>query len=417
MQSHVLDQVFRRESGRVLATLIRQLGDFELAEDALQDAIAKALERWPREGIPERPGAWLTTVARRRSVDLLRRRRTHSELPELAAETHDTDDGPVAVSGIDDDRLRLVFTCCHPALAQPAQVALALRTLGGLSTREIARAFVEPEATTAQRLVRAKQKIRDARIPYEVPRRDDLPERITAVLETVYLIFNEGYSATEAELYLRPDLCREAIRLGRLLVEQLLDEAEPRGLTALMLLHHARRASRVGADGGIVPLEEQDRSTWDRDEIAEGTKLLDSAVAMRRPGPYQIQAAIAALHANAPTAADTDWPQIAALYGGLIRHMPTPIVQLNAAAALAMCGRFDEGLDWVNRLAALDELRDYHLLWAARADLLRRAGRNQEAADDYRRALVLVKSPAERFYLERRLRAVTAEVRDRDAGA
>jgi RNA polymerase sigma-70 factor (ECF subfamily) len=414
MLSHVLDQVFRRESGRVLAALIRQLGDFDLAEDALQDAIAKALERWPREGIPEKPGAWLTTVARRRSVDLLRRRRSHTELPELATDTHDTDDGPVAVSGIDDDRLRLVFTCCHPALAQPAQVALALRTLGGLSTREIARAFVEPEVTTAQRLVRAKQKIRDARIPYEVPTRDDLPERIAAVLETVYLIFNEGYSATEVESYLRPDLCREAIRLGRLLVELLPDEAEPRGLTALMLLHHARRASRIGPDGGIVPLEEQDRSTWDRLEIAEGTKLLDAAVAMRRPGPYQIQAAIAALHANAPTAADTDWPQIAALYGGLIRHLPTPIVQLNAAAALAMCGRFDDGLDWVNRLAAMDEMCDYHLLWAARADLLRRAGRNAEAADDYRRALGLVKSPAERIYLERRLREVMT---DRDAGA
>jgi RNA polymerase sigma-70 factor (ECF subfamily) len=409
VQSHVLDQVFRRESGRVLATLIRQLGDFDLAEDAFQDAIARALERWPREGIPDKPAAWLTTVARRRSVDLVRRRRPHGELPDLPSEELDMDEGPVAVSGIDDDRLRLVFTCCHPALAQPAQVALALRTLGGLSTREIARAFIEPEATTAQRLVRAKQKIRDARIPYEVPRREDLPERIAAVLETIYLIFNEGYSATEAESYLRPDLCREAIRLGCLLVELLPDEAEPRGLAALMLLHHARRAARVGADGGIVPLEEQDRSQWDRDEIRQGTEMLDTAVALRRPGPYQIQAAIAALHANAPTAADTDWPQIAALYGGLIRHTPTPIVQLNAAVALAMCGQFDEGLDWVDRLSTFDDLQDYHLLWAARADLLRRAGRATEAAKDYRRALELVKSPAERIYLERRLREVLAD--------
>lgn len=409
MLSHVLDQVFRRESGRVLATLIRQLGDFDLAEDAFQDAVARALEHWPKEGIPDNPAAWLTTVARRRSIDLVRRRRTHGELPEVAVPAIDLDDGPVAVSGIDDDRLRLVFTCCHPALAQTAQVALALRTLGGLSTREIARAFVEQEATTAQRLVRAKTKIRCAGIPYEVPRRDELPERLAAVLEVIYLIFNEGYSAAEADSYLRPDLCREAIRLGRLAIELLPDEAEPRGLTALMLLHHARRASRIGPDGGIVPLEEQDRAKWDRDEIRDGTGILDEAVAMRRSGPYQIQAAIAALHANAPTAGDTDWPQIAALYGGLVRRMPTPVVQLNAAVALAMCGRFDESLDWLNRLTEFKELSDYHLLWAARADLLRRAARNAEAAADYRRALELVKSAAERIYLERRLREVGAD--------
>jgi RNA polymerase sigma-70 factor (ECF subfamily) len=407
MLSQVLDQVFRREAGRVLATLIRQLGDFDLAEDALQDAVARALERWPTEGMPANPAAWLTTVARRRSIDLVRRRKPHGELPDVAAEEPDGEDGPAAVSGIDDDRLRLVFTCCHPALARPAQVALALRTLGGLSTREIARAFVEPEATTAQRLVRAKAKIRGARIPYEVPRRDDLPDRLAAVLEVVYLIFNEGYAATEAESYLRPDLCGEAIRLGRLVVELLPDEPEPRGLTALMLLHHARRAARVGPDGGIVPLEEQDRSAWDRAEIRDGTALLDSALPMRRPGPYQIQAAIAALHANAPTPADTDWPQIAALYGGLLRYTPTGVVQLNAAVAMAMSGRLAEGLDWIDRLAGLEELRDYHLLPAARADLLRRMGRRNEAATEYRRALDLVKSPAERIYLDRRLREVS----------
>jgi RNA polymerase sigma-70 factor (ECF subfamily) len=405
--SHVLDQVFRREAGRVLATLIRQLGDFDLAEDALQDAVARALERWPTEGIPANPAAWLTTVARRRSIDLVRRRKSHGPLPEVPVDSADVEDGPASVSGIEDDRLRLVFTSCHPALARPAQVALALRTLGGLSTREIARAFVEPEATTAQRLVRAKGKIRDARIPYEVPTRADLPDRLAAVLEVVYLIFNEGYAAAEADSYLRPDLCSEAIRLGRLLVELLPDEAEPRGLTALMLLHHARRASRVGADGGIVPLEEQNRSTWDRALIAEGTALLDSALPIRRPGPYQIQAAIAALHANAPTPADTDWPQIAALYGGLLRHTPTVVVQLNAAAALAMCGELANGLDWMDRLAQAGELQDYHLLPAARADLLRRAGRSLEAAAEYRRALELVKSPAERIYLERRLREVS----------
>src|SRR5262245_39350354 len=407
MLSQVLDQVFRREAGRVLATLIRLLGDFDLAEDALQDAIARALERWPKEGIPSNPAAWLTTVARRRSIDLARRRKSHGEVSDFAAEPIDTEEGPATVSGIDDDRLRLVFTCCHPAFAQPAQVALALRTLGGLSTREIARAFVEPETTTAERLVRAKQKMRAARIPYEVPQREDLPQRIAAVLEVIYLIFNEGYSATETESYLRPDLCSEAIRLGRLMVELLPDEAEPRGLTALMLLHHARRAARVGSDGGIIPMEEQDRTVWDRDEIADGTALLDSAVALRRPGPYQIQAAVASLHANAPTAADTDWPQIAALYGGLIRHTPTLVVQLNAAAALAMCGRLEDGLDWMNRLAEVKWLRDYHLLPAARADLLRRAGRLEESATEYRRALELVKAPAERFYLERRLREVS----------
>src|SRR5262245_38144112 len=407
MLSQVLDQVFRREAGRVLATLIRQLGDFDLAEDALQDAIARALERWPREGMPANPAAWLTTVARRRSVDLVRRRKTHGQLPDVAAQAPEPEEGPATVSGIEDDRHRLVFTCCHPALAQPAQVALALRTLAGLSTREIARAFVEPEATTAQRLVRAKAKIRDARIPYEVPRREDLPERLTAVLEVIYLIFNEGYSAAEADSYLRPDLCREAIRLGRLLVELLPDEPEVRGLTALMLLHHARRAARVGLDGGIVPLEEQDRSTWDRAEIQEGTALLDSALPMRRSGPYQIQAAIAALHANALAPADTDWPQIAALYGGLVRRMPTGVIQLNAAVALAMCGRFAEGLDWIERLTGLEELKGYHLLPAARADLLRRAGRLAEAIEEYRRALAIVKSPAERIYLERRLREVS----------
>jgi RNA polymerase sigma-70 factor (ECF subfamily) len=408
MLSQVLDQVFRREGGRVRATLIRQLGDFDLAEDALQDAIARALERWPAEGIPANPAAWLTTVARRRSVDLLRRRKPHGVLPDVSAESVEADDGPATVSGIEDDRLRLVFTCCHPALAQPAQVALALRTLGGLSTREIARAFVEPEATTAQRLVRAKGKIRGARIPYEVPRREDLPDRLAAVLAVVYLIFNEGYGAAEAELYLRPDLCGEAIRLGRLLVELLPDEPEPRGLLALMLLHHARRAARLGPDGGIVPLDEQDRSTWDRDEIREGTAILDLALPMRRPGPYQIQAAIASLHANARNPAATDWPQIAALYGGLLRYTPTAVVQLNAAAALAMCGRMEAGIEMIDRLADSEELREYHLLWAARADLLRRVGHLSESAADYRRALELVKSPAERLYLERRLREVTS---------
>ena len=351
---------------------------------------------------------WLTTVARRRSVDLLRRRRegqAASDLPD-AADDDDLDDGPVAVSGIDDDRLRLVFTCCHPALAQPAQVALALRTLGGLSTREIARAFVEPEATTAQRLVRAKAKIRSARIPYAVPAREDLAERTAAVLEVIYLIFNEGYAAAEATTYVRADLCREAIRLGRMLVDLLPDEPEPRGLTALMLLHDSRRATRLGADGAIVPLEEQVRSMWDADAIRAGTAILDDALRFKRAGPYQIQAAIASLHANAATAAATDWPQIAGLYGALLRYTPTAVVQLNAAVALAMAGRLADGLDWIDRLAGREELRGYHLLPAAQADLLRRAGRQKEAAAEYRRALDLVKAPSERLYLERRLREI-----------
>ncbi len=404
MLAAILDRVFRTEGGRVRATLIRQLGDFDLAEDALQDAVAKALERWPADGIPAKPAAWLLTVARRRSVDLLRRRKPHNTVPELAEDSDD--DGPATVSGIEDDRLRLLFTCCHPSLAQPAQVALALRTLGGLTTREIARGFVEPEATTAQRLVRAKQKIRAAKIPYIVPDREALPERLAAVLEVVYLIFNEGYSATDAEAYLRPDLCGEAIRLGRLVVELLPDEAEPRGLTALMLLHHSRHTSRIGPDRELVPLEDQDRATWDRAMLASGTALLDSAVALRAPGPYQLQAAIAALHANAPSSSETDWPQIAALYGALVRQTPTPVVQLNAAVAHALAGQLAEGLDWIDRLA--DELRDYHLLPAARADLLRRAGRVAESADSYRHALELVTAPAERAFLERRLREVTS---------
>ena len=406
MLATILDQTFRRESGRVLAALIRHFGDFDLAEDALQDAVARALERWPRDGIPENPAAWLTTVARRRSVDLLRRRREGQAAGDLPDATDDFEDGPVTVSGIDDDRLRLMFTCCHPALARPAQVALALRTLGGLSTREIARAFVEPEATTAQRLVRAKAKIRSARIPYAVPEREDLAERTAAVLEVIYLIFNEGYAAAEAATYIRADLCGEAIRLGRMLVDLLPDQPEPRGLTALMLLHNSRRSTRIGSDGAIVPLEEQDRSHWEAEAIRDGTAMLDSALILKRPGPYQIQAAIASLHANAANAAATDWPQIASLYGALLRHAPTAVVQLNAAVALAMAGRLADGLDWIDRLAGREELRGYHFLPAAQADLLRRAGRQKEAAAEYRRALDLVKALSERLYLERRLREV-----------
>jgi RNA polymerase sigma-70 factor (ECF subfamily) len=408
MISSILEQVFRREAGRVLAGLIRFTGDFDLAEDALQDAFARALVAWSRDGLPDNPGAWLATAARRRALDLIRRRNTRAagELIDLSELLEEADAGPVAISGVEDDRLRLLFTCCHPALAQQAQVALALRTLGGLSTRDIARAFVEPEATTAQRLVRAKQKIRDARIPYEVPQKEDLPERLAAVLACVYLIFNEGHTATEGPSLVRPDLCLEATRLARLVVELLPQEAEARGLLALALLTDARRPARIGNDGQFVPLEEQDRTLWARDKIAEGTAALDAAIPLRRPGPYQIQAAIASLHANAPSPEKTDWPQIAALYGALLRHAPTPVVELNAAVALAMATKVTDGLDWIARIEERGELAGYHLLAASKADLFRRAGRKAEAAAAYREALALVTNPAERAYLVRRLREV-----------
>ena len=407
MLTHAIDSICRSEGPRVLAGLIRRFGEFELAEDALQDAFAKALALWPGQGLPDAPAAWLTTVARRRAVDLLRRRASGpvytDEPPDLAAPEPDDETDPALHSGLDDDRLRLVFTCCHPAIAQPAQMALALRTLCGLSTREIARAFLEPEATTAQRLVRVQRKILDARIPYEVPARALLPERLQAVLGVVYLVFNEGYASTEHDGLVRPDLCAEAIRLGRLLVELMPDEPEVRGLLALMLLHDARRPARVDDDGALVPLEAQDRSRWQRPAIAEGLRELDGALAARRRGPYQLQAAIAALHARAARAEDTDWPQIAALYGGLLQEQPSAVVELNAAVALAMAEGPARGLAWIDRLAEADELRGYHLLPAARADLLRRLGRRHEAGLAYAAALALVRSPAERRYLERRL--------------
>ena len=408
MLTPIIDGICRAEGPRLLAGLIRRVGDFELAEDAMQDAFTKALEVWPAQGLPAAPAAWLTTVARRRALDLLRRRATGplytDEPPDMAApEAEAGDVDTAALSGVEDDRLRLVFTCCHPAIAQPAQVALALRTLGGLSTREIARAFLEPEATTAQRLVRAKRKILDARIPYEVPARELLPERLQAVLGVVYLIFNEGYATTEHDGLVRPDLCAEAIRLARLLAVLIPDEPEVQGLLALMLLHDARRATRIGDDGALVPLEEQDRGRWQRGEIEEGLVVLEAALRQRRRGPYQLQAAIAALHAQAPRADETDWRQIAVLYDGLLSEQPGPVVELNAAVALAMAQGPEHGLAWIERLAQGGELDGYHLLPAARADLLRRLGRRAEAAEAYRAALALVRNPAERLYLERRL--------------
>jgi RNA polymerase sigma-70 factor, ECF subfamily len=400
--ARIVEEVVHSDGARVLAGLIRLTGDFESAEDALQEAYARALVVWRRDGIPERPAAWLNTVSRRIALDRIRRDRT-TVLPddlELAAPEAESEE----MHEIEDDRLRLLFTCCHPALSPEARCGLALRTLGGLSTREIARAFVEPEATTAQRLVRAQRKIRDARIPYEVPPREKLPERLGTVLSVLYLIFNEGYASTDAPSLLRPDLVVEAIRLARLTVELLPDEAEAKGLLALMLLTDARRAARLSPDGELVLLEEQDRALWHRAQIEEGKHLLDEALALRAPGPYQIQAAVASLHAQAATAAETDWPQIAALYASLLRVTPTPIVELNAAVALGMATTLDAALERIARIEASGALAAYYLLPASKADLLRRLGRKSDAAAAYGDALALATNPAERRYLERRMR-------------
>jgi RNA polymerase sigma-70 factor (ECF subfamily) len=399
--SRIVEHVIRSDGARILAGLIRLAGDFDAAEDALQEAYARALASWPRDGIPRNPAAWLNTVSRRLVLDRLRRRPT-VDLPEnIAAPTLAAaeEENP---SGIEDDRLRLLFTCCHPALAAQASCALALRTLGGLTTREIARAFVEPEATTAQRIVRAKRKIREAGIPYEVPARERLTARLDTVLSVLYLIFNEGYTSTDAPSLLRPDLASEGIRLARLAVELMPAQAEARGLLSLMLLTDARRAARVTAGGELVPLEAQDRALWNRAQIEEGTRLLDETLARREVGPYQIQAAIAALHSQAESAAATDWPQIAALYEVLRGAMPTPVVELNAAVALGMAASVDAALERIARLESGGALARYHLLPAAKAELLLRSGRREAAARAYDDALALVTNPAERRYLERR---------------
>ena len=398
-----IEEVFRAERARVLATTIRACnGDFDLAEEATQDSFAAALQRWPVEGTPDEPRAWLTNVARNKAVDAIRRR------VKLRAIVAAEDSKPEAVAfehvAVTDDRLRLIYTCCHPALAPEAQIALTLRTLGGLTTEEIARAFLTAPVTMAQRLVRAKSKIKEAKIPYVVPEASELAERTDQVMSVVYLIFNEGYAATMGDAWVRRDLCREAIRLGRLLVE-LTDGAEAKGLLALMLLHDSRRDARTDETGDIVLLEDQDRTAWDRAEIDEALALVP--IALRGgPGPYALQAAIAALHANAPDAAETDWPQIAALYNELYRRVPTPVIALNQAVAIAMWQGPALGLPRIDALKG--ELADYHLWHAARADLLRRLDRKKEAATAYRAALACVGSAPERRFLERRLAEVTS---------
>jgi RNA polymerase sigma-70 factor (ECF subfamily) len=397
-----VSQAFREQRGQVVATLIRTTGDWDLAEECAQDAFALALQRWPRDGVPRRPGAWLTTAARNRATDRLRREATGAaKLREVAARAREA--GPEEGSGVPDDLLRLMFTCCHPALALESRVALTLRTLAGLTTAEIARALLVSEPAMAKRLVRARQKIRHAGIPYRVPPAHLLPERTPAVLAVLYLLFNEGYSATAGADLVRQELTGEAIRLARVLARLMPTEPEVTGLLALMLLHEARSAARLDHTGELVTLEEQDRSRWDAAKIAEGVALLDDALRRGRPGPYQVQAAIAACHATAAEAGDTDWRQIAILYRHLARLVPSPVVELNRAAAVGMAGGPAAGLRLVGALEASGRLAGYHLLPATRADLLRRLGRTAAAEAAYREALALAATDTERRFLRRRL--------------
>jgi RNA polymerase sigma-70 factor, ECF subfamily len=399
-----VEAVYRSESRRVLATLIRLLGDFDLAEEAVHDAFAAAVEQWPRAGVPANPRAWLVSAGRFKAIDRARRRaRFDASIVEIAERLEGAGDVPGRDDeSVADDQLRLIFTCCHPALPPEAQVGLTLREVCGLTTEEIARAFLVAAPTIAQRIVRAKAKIRDARIPYQVPEPSELPDRLDSVLQVVYLVFNEGYYASSGSSLTRPDVSGEAIRLGRLLVE-LLPEPEALGLLALMLLHESRRDARTSAAGELVLLDEQDRSRWDREQIAEGTALVERALASRRFGPYTLQAAIAAVHAEAPRAAVTDWAQIVALYDALARADPSPVVELNRAAAIAMRDGPAAALPLVDAILARGDLRDYHLAHAARADLCRRLGRAAEARASYERALQLTQQAPQRRFLERRL--------------
>jgi RNA polymerase sigma-70 factor, ECF subfamily len=400
-----VDAVYRTESRRVLATLIRLLGDFDIAEEALHDAFAAAVEQWPGEGVPSNPRAWLVSAGRFKAIDRMRRRARFEVQVEDGTELADAvaaEAAPDEHEGVEDDRLRLIFTCCHPALAPDAQVALTLREVCGMTTEEIARAYLSSPATVAQRIVRAKAKIRDARIPYEIPGRAELPERLDSVLRAIYLVFNEGYLASSGDALTRHDLSAEAIRLGRLLVE-LLPEPEAVGLLALMLLQESRRAARASDSGEIVLLADQDRSRWNREQIADGTALVEGALASGRAGPYAIQAAIAALHGAAQTPEDTDWPQIVALYDVLLRAEPSPVVELNRAVAVAMRDGPEAGLALVDELLARGDLAEYRLAHATRADFCRRIGRLAEARTAYRRALELTQQASERRFIERRL--------------
>lgn len=406
-RAHVkIDEVFRSQSRQVLATLIRLLGDFDAAEEALQEAFAVALEQWPRDGIPANPRAWLVSTGRFKAIDGMRRRaRYDASLNELAKHIESTTSDPLEQTDepIEDDRLRLIFICCHPALSQDAQLPMTLREVCNLTTEEIARAFLTKPTTIAQRIVRAKAKIRDARIPYEVPPPSELPERLEAVLRVVYLVFNEGYSASFGPSLTRADLSSEAIRLGRLLL-QLLPDPEVMGLLALMLLHESRRAARTSASGDLVLLEQQDRSLWDRGFIREGITLVERALSSKRIGPYTLQAAIAAVHAEAPSAEKTDWTQIVALYDLLVRAEPSPIIELNQAVAIAMRDGPAKGLKLVDVLLERGTLAQYHLAHAARADFCRRLGRKTDARASYQRALALAKQEPERSFLGKRLR-------------
>jgi RNA polymerase sigma-70 factor (ECF subfamily) len=401
-----VEAAFRDERAAVLATLIRQLGDFQLAEDALQDAFAAAIVAWPREGVPQRPGAWITTAARRKAIDRLRRDRVLADrvqrLGQLAELESHAGAEEHAASAVGDDRLRLIFTCCHPALAMPARVALTLRSLGGLTTGEIARAFLVAEPAMGQRIVRAKRKIAAARIPYRIPSDEELPGRLAGVLAVVYLVFNEGWSASGGDRLVRGELCTEAIRLGRLLVRLMPDDPEVAGLLALMLLHDSRRAARVDEHGDLVALDDQDRALWDRGRIREGATLLDGALRRRRPGPYQLQAAIAALHATAPSPEATDHAQIAELYGALARRSPSPVVDINRAAALGRAGQAHAGLALLEPLLSDALLEGYVPLHAAHADLLERTGDPDGAARAYATAAACAENPVARAELRRR---------------
>jgi RNA polymerase sigma-70 factor, ECF subfamily len=402
-----VETVYRTESRRVFATLVRMLGDFDLAEEALHDAFRAALEQWPREGVPANSRAWLVSAGRFKAIDGIRRNRRFTPLDDVAdvVEAIPDERAERDVDGIEDDRLRLIFTCCHPALALDAQVALTLREVCGLTTEEIARAFLSAAPTLAQRIVRAKGKIRDARIPYEVPEPTERAERLDAVLRVIYLVFNEGYSASSGDTLTRVDLSAEAIRVGRLLVG-LLRDPEAQGLLALMLLQESRRAARTSEDGEIVVLDEQDRSRWNRDQIAEGSALVERSLGSRRIGPYALQAAIAAVHANAATAEQTDWAEIVGLYDVLMRLASSPVVELNRAVAVAMRDGPGAGVELIERLLARGELGDYHLAHAARADLYRRLGRANDARAAYERALALARQAPERRFLARRLAAL-----------